>query len=105
MLWHRDTDIPASDELDQMFAQGLVGAATRFAGSLQGFRIQSLQQEGDNEVRMGIELTDKHGKAEAHMLRLVREDNQWFPVMHIWLQGQDNVRAAMDVPPKFSQAK
>ncbi len=31
--------------------------------------------------------------------------NQWFPVMHVWLQEQGSVRAAMDVPPKFQQGK
>ncbi|HMJ66470.1 MAG TPA: sigma-70 family RNA polymerase sigma factor, partial [Candidatus Binatia bacterium] len=49
LRWQRDADIPASDELDQMFAQGLVGGTTHFAGSLQGFRIQSQQPEGENE--------------------------------------------------------
>jgi len=105
LRWQRDVDIPASDELDKMFAQSLVGSTTHFAGALQGFRIQSQQQEGENEVRVGIELTDQGGKTKAHTLRLVREDAQWFPVMHVWLQDQGSVRAAMDVPPKFSQAR
>jgi len=105
LRWQRDAEIPVSDELDQTFADALVGGATRFGGSLQGFRVTSQQPERDNEVRMGIELTNKDGKAEAHTLRLVREDNQWFPVMHVWLQEQGSVRAALDVPPKFEQPK
>jgi RNA polymerase sigma factor (sigma-70 family) len=105
LRWRRDEDIPSSDELDEMFGQGMIGGATRFAGSLQGFRIQSLQKEGDDEVRLALELTDKDGKVEPHTLRLVREDNQWFPVMHVWLQGPGSVRGALDAPPKFSQAR
>jgi hypothetical protein len=105
LRWQRDSAIPASDELDQMFAQGLIGGATRFAGSLQGFRVTSQQDERDNEVSMGVELTDQDGKTTAHTLRLVREDGQWFPVMHVWLQDQGSVRAALDVPPQFEQSK
>jgi|KBSSwiStaDraftv2_1062776.scaffolds.fasta_scaffold170375_1 RNA polymerase sigma factor (sigma-70 family) len=105
LRWQRDTDIPASDELDKVFAQGLVGGTTRFAGELQGFRVTSQQDERDNEVRMGVELTDQDGKTTAHTLRLVREDNQWFPVMHVWLQGQGSVQASLEVPPKFQQPK
>ena len=105
LRWQRDADIPASDELDQTFAKALVGGATRFAGSLQGFRLTSQQEQRDNEVRMAIELTDKDGKPEPHTLRLIREDNQWFPVMHVWLQGQGSVRSSLDVPPKFESPK
>ena len=105
LRWQRDAAIPASDELDKMFAQGLIGGTTRFAGELQGFRVTSQQDERDNEVRMGVDLTDQSGKTTAHTLRLVREDNQWFPVMHVWLQDQGSVRATLDVPPKFEPPK
>ncbi len=54
---------------------------------------------------MGIELTNKDGKAEYHTVRLVREDNQWFPVMNVWLQGQGSLRGALDIPPKFESPK
>ncbi len=103
LRWQRDPEIPASDELDQTFAQGLVAGATKFAGSLQGFRLTSQQAEQENTLRMGFEFTNKDGKAESHTLRLVREDNQWFPVMHVWLQGPGSVQAALDVPPKFER--
>jgi RNA polymerase sigma factor (sigma-70 family) len=106
LRWQRDPDIPASDELDRTFDQGLMGGAiTQYAGSLQGFRVTSRQDEQDNMVRMGFELTNKEGSTEQHTLRLVREDNQWFPVMHVWQQGQGSVRAALDVPPKFDSLK
>ncbi len=101
LRWQRDADIPASDELDAKFAKGMISSSTRFAGELQGFRVTSQHDERDNEVRMGVELTDQNGKTTAHSLRLVREDNQWFPVMHVWLDGPGSIRAAMDVPPKF----
>ena len=90
--------------MDAKFAQSIVGGATRFAGELQGYRVTSQQEEG-NEIRLGIELTNSDGKAEPHTLRLVREDNQWFPVMHLWLQDKGSIRAGMDVPPKFQQGK
>jgi hypothetical protein len=105
LRWQRDADIPASEELDQTFAQALIGGATQFAGSLQGLRVTSQQEEENNEVRVGLELTSKDGRPESHTVRLVREDNQWFPVMHVWLHAQGSIRAAMDVPPKFQQAK
>ena len=82
----------------------MVGGATRFAGELQGYRVTSQQEEG-NEVRLSIELTNQNGKVEPHTLRMVREDNQWFPVMHVWLAGPESVQAAMDVPSKFQQRK
>jgi hypothetical protein len=63
------------------------------------------KQEGGNEVRLGIELINPDGKAESHTLRLVREDNQWFPVMHVWLSEPDSVRATIDVPAKFQQPR
>jgi hypothetical protein len=78
----------------------MVGGATRFAGELQGYRVTS-QQEEENEVRLGLELTNQDGKTSSHTLRFVRENNQWFPVMHVWLQGQGSIRAALDVPAKF----
>jgi RNA polymerase sigma factor (sigma-70 family) len=34
LRWQRDADIPADDELDQSFAEGIVGATTLFAGEL-----------------------------------------------------------------------
>ena len=82
----------------------MVGGATRFARELQGYRVTSQREEG-NEVRLSIELTNQNGKVEPHTLRMVREDNQWFPVMHIWLAGPESVEAAMDVPSKFQQRK
>ena len=103
LRWQRDVALPASEELDQTFAQGLIAGTTRFAGSLQGFRVTSQEQERDDEVRMGVEFTNKDGKTTAHALRLVREDNQWFPVMNVWLHEKGSVRAALDVPPKFEQ--
>ena len=106
LRWQKDPDIPAADELDRTFDQGLMGGAiTQYAGSLQGFRVTSRQDEQDNIVRMGFELTNKEGDIEQHTLRLVREDNQWFPVMHVWLQGQGSVRAALDMPPKFESLR
>ena len=103
LRWQRDVAIPASDELDDTFANGMVGGATRFAGELQGYRVTS-QQEEENEVRLGLELTNQDGKTSSHTLRFVREDNQWFPVMHVWLQGQGSIRAALDVPAKFKNS-
>lgn len=105
LRWQRDADIPASGELDQTFAEGLVAGTTRFAGSLQGFRVVTEDTAGDNETRLGIELTDEQGKAQVHKLRLVKEDGQWFPVMHVWLAGEGSVQAALDVPAKFQQGK
>jgi len=105
LRWQRDADIPASGELDQTFAEGLVAGTTRFAGSLQGFRVVTEDTAGDNEARLGIELTDEQGKAQVHKLRLVKEDGQWFPVMHVWLAGEGSVQAALDVPAKFQQGQ
>jgi hypothetical protein len=105
LRWQIDPEIPSFGEMEQKYAEGLVGGTTRFAGSLEGFRIESLQEEGDSEVRMAIELTNKGGKAEQQTLRFIREDNQWFPVMHVWLQAKGKVRAALDVPPKFQQTQ
>jgi RNA polymerase sigma factor (sigma-70 family) len=105
LRWQRDADIPQSDELDQTFAKSLIVGTTRYFGSLQGFRVTTQQQHTEDEIRMGIELTNKDGKAESHTLRLVREDDQWFPVMHVRLHDQGTIRAAMDVPPEFAQAQ
>jgi RNA polymerase sigma factor (sigma-70 family) len=102
LRWQRDAAIPASDELDDEFAKGMVGGAARFAGELQGYRISSQQEDGSE---VGLEVTNQDGKTESHTLRFVREDNQWFPVMHVWLQGQGSIRAALDVPPKFQEPK
>jgi RNA polymerase sigma factor (sigma-70 family) len=105
LRWQRDTAIPASEELDQKFAKTMVNGTTRFAGELQGFRVTSEQVERDDEVRLGVELTDEKGKTTAHTMRLVREDNQWFPVMHVWLQDAQSIQAGLDVPPKFQQSQ
>ena len=96
---------PASDDLDTAFTQGIISGSTWFAAELEGFRLTSQQNEGDNEVRLGVELTDKTGQTTAHTLRLVQEDNQWFPVMHVWLNDPHSIHAALDVPPKFQQSK
>lgn len=104
LRWQRDTAIPESKQLDEMFAQALVGGTTQFAGSLQGYRVLSEESASENEVRMNIEMTDAEGNARAHALRLVREENQWFPVIHLWMGDQQSVRAALDVPPRFQGA-
>ena len=105
LRWQRDGDIPASDELDESFTRGMIGGATRFAGELQGFRVVSEDIGPNGEARLGVELTSKEGKPEIHSLRLVQEDGQWYPVMHVWLQDKGSIRAAMDIPPKFNQPK
>ena len=105
LRWQRDTAIPESDELDEIFANGLISGTTRFAGSLNGFRVRSQEGVGENEVRMNVELTNQEGTTTAHALRLVREDNQWFPVMHVWLQDQGSVRASLEVPGRFEAPK
>jgi hypothetical protein len=105
LRWQRDTDIPASEELDQTFAKAMVSGTTRFAGEMQGFRVTSQQAERDNEVRLGVELMDENGKTTAHTMRLVREDQQWFPVMHVWLQGSKSIQGGLDVPSKFQQSQ
>jgi len=104
LRWQRDTDIPVSDKLDDMFAQALISGTTRFSREMQGFRITSQQEEG-NEARLGVEWTNQNGKTELHTLRLVREDNKWFPVMHLFTHGGQAIRASMDVPPKFQALK
>jgi glycerol-3-phosphate acyltransferase PlsX len=38
-------------------------------------------------------------------LRLVREGNSWFPVMHVWLQDEGSVQAALDVPARFARSE
>lgn len=103
LRWQRDAAIPASDELDQNFADGLIRGATRFAGSLQGYRLTSQENQRADEVRLNVEVTDQHGKTTAHNLRFVREQNQWYPVMHVWLQDKGSVRASLDIPAKFEQ--
>lgn len=104
LRWQRDTDIPASDELDQTWAKAMISGTTRFFGEVQGFRVTSQQEDG-NEVRLAMELTGQNGKVSTHNVRLVREDNQWFPVMNVWLHQPGSIRAALDVPPKFQQPK
>lgn len=97
----RDPNIPESDELDEMFAKSLIGATSWFSGSLDAFRVVSQEQDGSDMMRLKIELMDKKGKASTHNVRFVRKENQWFPVMHLWLNGEGSVQAAMDVPKKF----
>jgi RNA polymerase sigma factor (sigma-70 family) len=103
LRWRRDPEIPASNELDQTFAQGLVSATTQFAGELHGFRVTSKEQETENVTRLSVELTDAKGAPQTHTLRLVREDNQWFPVMHVWMHEPGSVRGALDIPEKFQR--
>jgi RNA polymerase sigma factor (sigma-70 family) len=104
LRWQRDADIPVSDKLDDRFAQALISGTTRFSREMQGFRVTSQQEEG-NEARLGVQWTNQNGKTELHTLRLVREDNQWFPVMHVFTHGGQAIRASMDVPPKFQALK
>jgi RNA polymerase sigma factor (sigma-70 family) len=99
----RDPDIPQSEEFEEMFAKNIVGATSWFSGSLEGFRVLSEEKDGSNMMQLGIELMDKNGKASKHNVRFVREENQWFPVMNLWLNSKGNVQAAMDVPRKFRQ--
>jgi RNA polymerase sigma factor (sigma-70 family) len=106
LRWQRDAAIPASAELDEKFAQAIVSGSVSFAGKTQGYRVVSnnvSQQENRDEARLGVEITGPDGKTESHTLRLVREDNQWFPVMHVWLEGENSFRAALDVPAKFQR--
>lgn len=79
----------------------MINGTTRLAGGLQGFRVTSREEATTNEVRLGLEMTNKDGRPEAHTIRLVQENGQWFPVMHVWLQNQGAIQAAMDVPVKF----
>src|SRR5262249_13522858 len=106
LRWQRDAAIPASGELDQKFAESIVSGSVSFAGKTQGYRVVSnivSQEENRDEARLGVEITGPDGKTESHTLRLVREDNQWFPVMHVWLEGENNIRAALDIPAKFQR--
>ncbi len=105
LRWQRDAEIPPSKELDATFAKEMVNSSTRFAREMQGFRVTSQHDGRENEVRLGVEYTDQAGKTTMHNLRLVREDNQWFPVMHVWLKGQGSVQAGLDIPPKFESPK
>ncbi len=97
----RDPQVPESDELDQQFARGMVSATSWLSGSLQAFRVLSQDVDGDGMTRLGIELIDEKGKTTAHNIRFVREENQWYPVMHVWLQDKGSIRAALDMPNKF----
>jgi len=98
LRWQRDRDI-------RRLMQSLIGGTTQLASSLKGFRVTSQQDEGNNSVRLGIELTTEAGQPESHMIRLVREDNEWFPVMNVWLDQPGSIRATLDVPPKFEQPR
>ena len=97
----RDPDIPESGELDAQFAQTIIAATSWFSGRLEGFRIVSAQDTAENMRLLGIELVDHKGRMTAHNLHFLREENQWFPVMHVWLQEKGSVQAALDVPPKL----
>ena len=98
----RDPDIPESSELDERFATTIISASSWFSGTLQGFRVLSLDADADDMMRIGMELANKDGKTTPHKVRFVREGDQWFPVMHVWLQEPGSVRAALDVPAKFA---
>lgn len=101
MRMQRDPEIPESDELDQTFARGIIAATSWFGGSLEAFRVVSKENDGPDMMRLGIELVDKPGKRTVHNVRFVREENQWCPVMHVWLQDKDSIQAALDIPKKF----
>jgi RNA polymerase sigma factor (sigma-70 family) len=99
LRWQRDPSIPTSDDLDETFVKGMIGGATRLAGSLQGYRILS-EDDKDGEMRLGLELTNQDGKPETHMFRFAHEDNQWFPIMHVYTAGAGSIQAGMDLPTK-----
>jgi len=67
--------------------------------------VNAVQQEAEDSTRVDLELTNEEGTPESHSLRLVWENDQWFPVMHVWLQDQGSVQAALDVPPGFELAQ
>ena len=80
----------------------MISGSANFAGELEGFRVTSVEMQGDgNDARLGVEVTNDNGNTESHMLRVVREENQWFPVMHVWLDGPGSIHASLDVPKKF----
>ena len=97
----RDPEIVESDELDRMFGRSVVAATSWFSGGLQAFRVMSKQEEAPDTMHLAVELLDQRGKMTAHNLHFVREQDDWFPVMHVWLQDQGSIRAALDIPQKF----
>jgi RNA polymerase sigma factor (sigma-70 family) len=105
LRWIRDPEIPASTELDQRFTADLISGSANFAGELEGFRVTSVDVQPDGkDARLGVEVTNDIGNTETHLLRVVQEDNQWFPVMHVWLDGPGSIHASLDVPKKFRTA-
>lgn len=105
LRWRRDPAIPDSKALDDQFTASLVAGSANFAGEVRGFRITSVDLRGEGEdASLGIEVTNDIGKTEPHLLRLVKEDNQWFPVMNIWEENPGSIRASLDVPPKLREA-
>ncbi|MGI8602036.1 MAG: sigma-70 family RNA polymerase sigma factor [Verrucomicrobiales bacterium] len=100
--WQRDPEIPESDELDQQFGNGLVKGATLFANDLKGFRITGRENRGDT-VRMAVEMPTNEGGTSTATIDLVKEGERWFPLIHVWLQDKDSVRAALEVPKKFQE--
>jgi len=105
MRWQRGTNI-TSDALELMdsgmLANGLIGGTAYWAKTLDSFRVMSEDIGGDNIARLNIELTDKQGKTKSHTLRFVSEENQWFPILHVWSQGTTNLRASLEMPPEFA---
>jgi hypothetical protein len=102
LRWRRDPRIPASSDLDLNFAQGMVSGAALLGSTTGAFRILTQEEDGDESI-MAVEITDQNGKTGAHKFRFIREEEHWFPVMHVWLQDQQNVRASVEVPSKWSQ--
>jgi hypothetical protein len=104
LRWQRDPAIPASQELDDKFTASMISGSANFARDLEGFRITSVDMQGQgDEARLGVEVTNDFGNTQAHTLRLVREEKQWFPVMHVWLDGPGSIHASLDVPRKFRE--
>ncbi len=103
LRWQRDPAIPVSDKLDEKFAASMISGSAHFAKELEGFRITTVNNEG-NEIRLGLEVTNDMGNTESHLLRLVQEEQQWFPVMHVWQEGPGSIHASLDIPPKFKSA-
>jgi RNA polymerase sigma factor (sigma-70 family) len=103
LRWQRDPAIPASDQLDEKFTASMISGSAQFAKELEGFRITTVDSEGE-EMRVGLEITNDTGNTETHLLRLVHEEQQWFPVMHVFQEGPGSIHASLDVPRKFRNA-
>ena len=100
---HRRNAESALELMDSgMLANGLIGGTAYWAKTLDSFRVMSEDIGGDNIARLNIELTDKQGKTKSHTLRFVSEENQWFPILHVWSQGTTNLRASLEMPPEFA---